>query len=202
MPVTCRGALAALSHRRYALPGPFSRRLVSTACFASDNTRGVLPQVLDAVVTANQEASVPSYGADAYTSAAVEAVRTFFGTSDAAVLPLVSGIASDALAIASAAGPLNTVYCHRVSHVHLWQCGATAFYTGGAQLKPLEGADGKICPQLLRQALAIDAAQAAAPYAHQPALLSITQPTEAGTLYTVDEITELASLAHEAGVNL
>ena len=194
-------AFSALRRCRRAAGSVRQRRtLVSSSCFASDNTRGVLPEVLDAVVEANREPSVPSYGSDGVTLAAVEAVRGFFDAPNAAVLPLVSGIASDALAIASAAGPLNTVYCHRVSHVHLWQCGATAFYTGGAQLRPLEGADGKICLLELEKALAVDAAQSGAPYAHQPALLSLTQPTEAGTLYTVEELTVLASLAHEHGL--
>jgi threonine aldolase len=188
------GVRAFTSNRDWA-----SRRVEST-CFASDNTRGVMPEILDALAAANVTPSVPSYGGDPLTEAATESVQNFLGAPGAVVLPMVSGIASDALGICSAAGALNMVYCHRVSHIHLWQCGATAFYTGGAVLHPLGGADGKICPDELARELARSTSQADAPYAHRASVLSLTQPTECGTLYTEEETAALSSLAHEHGL--
>ena len=177
-----------------------ARQLSTCSSFASDNTRGVLPEVMAALQQANVPRSCASYGADEYSAAAAAAVRDLFDAPDAYVLPTVSGIASDALAIASAAGPLDAVFCHRLSHIRLWQCGAVAFYSGGAPLQPLGGEDGKVCASELARALQSAAPLAAAPYAHRPSLLSLTQPTEAGTLYTGAELKALCALAHDHGL--
>lgn len=174
----------------------------TSCCFASDNTRGALPEVLAAVAAANGPASVPSYGADDLTAAAADAVIGFLGCHpDAAVLPAVSGIASDALGLTPYAQPCSAVYAHEISHVNLWQCGAVNFYTG-AMLETIAGAHGKIDPLLLQGLLASKSASRSAAYLPSAAVVSVTQPTEAGTVYSLEELREVCRIAHSHGVSV
>jgi threonine aldolase len=171
-----------------------------SCCFASDNTRGALPEVLAAVAEANAPASVPSYGADTLSARASTAVVDFLGCHPgAAVLPAVSGIASDALGLTPYAQPCSAVIAHEVSHVNLWQCGAVGFYTG-AMLETIGGDHGKINPALLEQMLSQRSSSAA--YSPSLEVVSVTQPTEAGTLYSLEELREICSIAHAHGVSV
>ena len=88
-------------------------------------------------MAANVPSAVPSYGADDLTAQAADAVREFLGChSGAAVVPTISGIASDALGLTPHAHPTTAVYVHEVSHLNLWQCGALGFYTVSATVAP------------------------------------------------------------------
>lgn len=168
-----------------------------TRCFfASDNVRGVLPEVMEALAEANRPGTTPSYGADPLTAEACAAVRRWLCVGDDAdVTPVVSGIASDGLALAPLVPPTGAVYCHRESHVYEWQANSTGFYTGGAMLFPLPGEGGKLTPAVLEAALSVPGTS----YRPDKSAVSITQPTECGTVYTPAEVAAIATVAHAAG---
>ncbi|MCS6815332.1 MAG: beta-eliminating lyase-related protein, partial [Cyanobacteria bacterium] len=104
------------------------------------------------------------------------------------------GSAANALALATVTPPYGAIYCHTDSHINLDECCAPEFYTGGAKLVPLPGDHGKITAADLATVLQ----QAGAGVVHhaQPATVSITQATEAGTVYTPTEIYQIAEVAH------
>ncbi len=200
---SCSRRLPAAAASRARLPCLYGRsRALSSVCFSSDNCRGALPEVLQAVVDANAPSSVPSYGADDLTTQAADAVRGWLGCHpEAAVVPTISGIASDVLGLTPYANPTTAVYVHEVSHMHLWQCGAAGFYTG-AMLKAIGGKHGKIDPAQLAEALAASTKARRAVYQPSAAVVSVTQPTEAGTLYTIEELKEICDIAHSHGVSV
>eukprot|EP01052_Picozoa_sp_SAG31_P023195 SAG31_NODE_1896_length_6964_cov_3.399854_3_plen_389_part_00 len=178
------------------------RRGVSHVSFQSDNCRGALPEVLAAVAEANGPSAVPSYGKDSLSAKAADAVRSFLGCHPrATVVPTISGIASDVLGLAPYARPTSAVVVHETSHLHLWQCGATAFYTG-AMVTPVGGAHGKVDREQLAAMLAASAEAGDAAYQPAATVVSVTQPTEAGTLYSVSELRDICEIAHHYGVSV
>jgi threonine aldolase len=166
--------------------------------FASDNGTGVAPEILAAIAAASQGVA-PAYGADAWSNRAAAQLADLFETDLAAFL-VASGTAANALALAALARPWEAVFCHEESHVHDDECGAPEFFTGGAKLVGIPGYDGKITPDGLRETLArFPRGLVKSP---QPATLTLSQVTEAGTLYTLDEIAALAEIAHAAGLSV
>ena len=111
---------------------------------------------------------------------------------------MATGTAANALAIAAVTPPWGVVYCHGESHIQVDECGAPEFFTGGAKLMPLEGADGKITPAAVEAVLV----EPGVVHSAQPACISISQVTEAGTVYKVDEIAALGALAKRCGLAL
>lgn len=163
--------------------------------FISDNTAGAAPEIIDAVIAANQAHATP-YGDDPLTAQATTAVREVFEAPEAAVFFVATGTAANALALASICPPWATIYCHRNSHIEEDECCAPEFFTGGAKLTLLGGENAKIDAAALRDALRNTAS--AGVHNAQPGALSITQATEAGTAYTPGEISELSAIAQEA----
>jgi threonine aldolase len=108
------------------------------------------------------------------------------------------GTAANALAIAAVTPPWGVVYCHTESHIQVDECGAPEFFTGGAKLMPLEGEDGKITPAAVEAVLV----EPGIVHSPQPACISISQATEAGTVYTVEEVGALGALARRRGLSL
>jgi len=166
--------------------------------FASDNVAGVAPEVIQALAEANR-GRVPSYGADAITRRLAARFAELFET-EVAMLPVGSGTAANALALASLVPPYGAVLCHREAHINMDECGAPEFFTGGAKLIDLEGNDGKLSAATLAEQLAIGDVG----YVHraQPAAVSITQSTELGTVYGPHEVREIAEVAHAHGLKL
>ena len=166
--------------------------------FASDNATGASPVVLAALAAAN-DGTAPAYGADLLTQRAEGLLRDIF-ECDCAVFLVPTGTAANALAIASLAPPWGAVFCHAESHVSDDECGAPEFFSGGAKLVDLPGALGKIAASTLREALALYPRGLVKQV--QPAVLSLAQATECGTIYTPAEIAELTAIAHAAGVGV
>jgi threonine aldolase len=166
--------------------------------FASDNATGASPEILAALVAAN-DGTAPAYGADRFTERAEALLRETFECDCTAFLT-PTGTAANALAIAALTPPWGAVFCHYDPHVSDDECGAPEFFSGGAKLVGLAGGIGKITAATLTEALALYprglVKQA------QPAALSFAQATEYGTVYTPAEIAELAALAHAAGVGV
>lgn len=166
--------------------------------FASDNASGASPEILAAVAAANDGAAMP-YGNDAITARMSEKLHAVFEAAPA-VFPVATGTAANSLCLAAMTPPWGAVYCHRESHINTDECGAPEMFTSGAKLMPLDGADGKLTPDTLEAALA----EAKPGFVHQvqPAVLSLTNATEAGTVYTPDEIAALAAIAHDHGLKV
>jgi threonine aldolase len=164
--------------------------------FSSDNGSGAAPQILAALSQANRGAS-PAYGADPWSRAAESKLAEVFETDLAAFL-VATGTAANALALAALTRPFDAVFCHEEAHVQDDECGAPEFFTHGAKLVGIPGTGGKITPEGLAEAL--DRHPRGVSKTVQPAALTLSQVTEAGTIYTLDEIATLAEIAHKAGV--
>ena len=164
--------------------------------FASDNVTAMAPEILAAIADANEGAAMP-YGEDPVTARVCESFNDLFET-ETTVFPVATGTAANVLGLSLMTPPYGAVYCHRAAHIAVDECGAPEFYTGGAKLVTLEGADGKLAAQELADAIG----GAGVVHHVQPAAVSVTQATEVGTLYQPDEISALADIAREHGLGL
>lgn len=167
---------------------------------ASDNVVGASHPVLEALISANAGAEA-AYGSDSLTAKAeVELARIF--EHEVSVFLVATGTAANALGLAALSPPWGAIFCHAESHVIDDECGAPEMFTDGAKLVGLPGVSGKILPHDLEDAIARYPKGVAK--ASQPAALSISQVTEAGTVYSLNEIAELTKVAqaHGLGVHL
>ena len=158
---------------------------------ASDNTGPALPQVMAALAGANT-GHVPSYGADDLSARATALVREVFEAPEAAVLFVATGTAANALALSTLAQPWQTVFCTPLAHIHTDECHAPEFFTGGAKLS-LVGRDDKMTPNDLRAA--IEGWALGDVHVSQRGPVSVTQVTEMGRLYTLEELAALSTVA-------
>ena len=165
--------------------------------FASDNAGPAHPSVIAALARAN-EGSAASYGAEAAMGRVTAALRALFEAPEAAVFLVATGTAANALALACLAPPWGAIYCHREAHVAVDECGAPEFYTGGAKLVLMDGAHGRIDPEDLAATLAGAAPRGV--HGVQNAALSLTNATEAGSVYTPAEIAALTAVARAHGM--
>jgi len=164
--------------------------------FASDNAAGVAPAILDALVRANAGFAI-AYGDDALTRRIERRFSEVF-ERDVAVFLVGTGTAANALALAHLSPPWGAVLCHSEAHAVVHECGAPEFFGGGLRLLGLDGEGGKLQPGAV--AAALDRHFGLRPHQMLPAVLSLTQASEAGTVYQIDEIATLAGLAHERGM--
>ena len=163
--------------------------------FKSDNTAAVSREILQAIERANTGPAV-AYGADRWSESLDRVFGEFFGT-EVRVFAVASGTAANSLAIATFCPPWGTVLTHAEAHIERDECGAPEFFTGGAKLSLISGAGAKILPADLAARLTWFE-----PHVHgvQPRMLSITQATERGAIYTPQEVGALAKIAHEHGM--
>ncbi len=166
--------------------------------FSSDNITGASRPVLDAIVSANAGAARP-YGHDDATSEATRRLCEIF-EREVAVFLVATGTGANALALASLAQPGMAIFCHEEAHVIEDECGAPEFFAGGAKLVGIPGAAGKVTPEALETML--ERFPRGVVRQVPPAALSLSQATEAGTLYTLAEIAALAGTAHAAGLGV
>ena len=152
--------------------------------FASDNTAPMAPAILDAIVKANS-GFARGYGNDDWTAGVERRLADVF-EREVAVFLVPTGTAANALALAQVTPPWGVVFCHAESHIATDECGAPEFFGGGLKLAGLPGGDGKIAPQTLQAALAGYGDHR--PHQMVAAALSLTQASEAGTIYRTDEI--------------
>ena len=160
--------------------------------FASDNTAPVAPAILDAMVAASR-GYARGYGNDDWTLAVERRMAEIF-EREVAVFLVPTGTAANALSLAQVTPPWGVVFCHAESHIVTDECGAPEFFGGGFKLAGLPGAGGKIAPPTLKAALAGYGGHS--PHQMLAAALSVTQATEAGTIYRTDEIATLGDIAH------
>ncbi|WP_323767823.1 threonine aldolase family protein [Marinovum sp.] len=163
--------------------------------FASDNTGPVHPRVMQALVQAN-EGHVPSYGSDDLTRAVETRIREVFEAPEAAVYLVATGTTANALALACLSRPWDTVFCTPEAHVQVDECNAPEFYTGGAKLTLVGKAD-RMTPPELDAALVHHGSGDV--HIAQSGPVTLTQVTENGRLYTLDELRALCDLARRHG---
>jgi threonine aldolase len=168
------------------------------ASFLSDNAAGVSPAILDAIAKANT-GDAPAYGDDAWTRALDTRFEDFFGRAVQCYL-VGTGTAANALALASLSPPWGAVFCHEEAHVAVDECGAPELFTGGAKLVALPGRGGKLTLDSLQRSFA--GFRTGDQHQAQPAAVSLSQSTEAGTVYRPDEIAAIAAWAHEQGLRV
>jgi threonine aldolase len=161
--------------------------------FASDNTAPVAPAILDAVVEASR-GYARGYGNDDWTQALERRLCEIFERDVAAFL-VPTGTAANALALAQVSPPWGVVFCHAESHIATDECGAPEFFGHGLKLAGLRGKAGKITADELQATLAGYGGHS--PHQVVPSALSITQASEAGTIYRTSEIESLAAIAHK-----
>ena len=163
--------------------------------FGSDNHSGVHPLILQAIEQANS-AYQPAYGDDDYTQQAIAVFKQHFG-SDAHVFFAFNGTGANVLCLKALTDSFNAIICPETAHINVDECGAPELITG-AKLLTVPTKDGKLRPDDVRKHLHGFGFQHHA----QPKVISISQVTELGTVYTPDEIRALAQLAHEYGLYL
>ena len=164
--------------------------------FASDNVAGACPEVLDAVLKANDGDSTP-YGNDQISADLQKKFSELF-EKDVIVFPTASGTAANALALATMTPSYGNIYCHKLSHINTDECGAPEFYTGGGKLVTLNGINGKITPEELDKAITGKGIV----HHTQPASVSITQVCETGEVYQLDEIKQISEVAHKHNLHM
>jgi threonine aldolase len=163
----------------------------------SDNAAGVAPEILAAVEAANTGSAL-AYGGDDLTAHLHEVVRRVFEHPTARVFPVTSGTAANSLALSAATPPWGAVLCHTSAHIITAEGGATSLFGGGAVMQGIEGDHGLIEPERLRAAL--EAVRWGDPHESQPSVLSLTVPSDHGTLYRPEQITALVAIARERGM--
>ncbi len=164
--------------------------------FASDNTSGAAPEIMAAILKAN-EGYERSYGAESAMERVTDLVREIFEAPDAVVHLVATGTAANALAIATHCPPWGGVFCHTHAHIAEDECGAPEFFSG-AKLVLVPGDHGKITPDTLAHALATTGQGGV--HGVQRGMLSLTNVTEAGTVYTPHEIATLTAQAKAYGL--
>ncbi len=163
---------------------------------ASDNYSGICPEALSALLEANQ-GDAPAYGNDAWTQRATDRFRELFET-DCEVFFVFNGTAANSLALAALCQSYHSVICHEIAHIETDECGGPEFASNGSKLLLAQGAQGKLDPANVER-LIIRRSDIHYP---KPKVISVTQATELGTVYTLDELRELRKLAHQYGLKM
>lgn len=164
--------------------------------FASDNAGPVHPQVMAALTDANADYA-SAYGGDDLTADVQAQIRDLFEAPEAMVHFVATGTAANVLALGTLTKPWQTIYCARHAHIQMDECNAPEFFAGGAKLTPVGHGD-KINPAQLRKRIAETGVLGV--HGAQRGPVSITNVTEYGQVYSLDEITEIKGVAKEFGL--
>jgi threonine aldolase len=159
--------------------------------FASDNYAGICPEAFAAMVEANHGHEV-SYGDDTWTDKASNLVRDVFET-DCEVFFVFNGTSANSLSLASLCQSYHSILCHELAHVEVAECGAPEFFANGTKVLLLPGAHAKIDPKSIARAVK----KRTDIHYPKPKALSLTQATELGTVYSLDELRAIHELARE-----
>lgn len=166
--------------------------------FASDNTAAIAPEILQGIARASEGFAL-GYGNDDLTRKVERRIGEIF-ERDAAVFFVTTGTAANALALAQVTPPWGAVLCHAESHIATDECGAPEFFGGALKLIGLQGEGCKLKPDVVRAAM--EKYSGHRPHQVNASSLSLTQATEAGTVYRVEEIAALSELAHARGLKV
>lgn len=165
--------------------------------FFSDNTATVCPEILEAIHAANHGLATP-YGEDEWTARLDGVLGAWFGAPVRA-FAVTTGTAANALALSTLSPPYGAIFAHQEAHIVTDECGAPGFFSGGAQLALLPGEHARLAHDTVARALAGHPHHI---HVVQPAVLTLTQATELGTVYRPAEVAGLAALAHRHGLKV
>ncbi len=164
--------------------------------FASDNYAGICPEAWQALAEANH-GHAPAYGDDPYTERASDLLREFFEI-DCEVFFTFNGTAANSLALASLCRSYHGVIAHQSSHVETDECGAPEFFSNGTKILLAPGEEGKLAPGSIRHLVH----KRQDIHYPKPRALSLSQPTELGTVYTPDELKDIWAAARDCELNI
>lgn len=157
--------------------------------FVSDNNSGIHPEILKSIERANS-GHVVAYGDDIYTTRAVSKVREHFG-DDVEVFFVLTGTAANVLGLSQITNTYNSIICAETAHINVDECGAPEKYSG-CKLLPVQTANGKLTIENIKKYIHGFEFE----HSSQPKVISISQPTELGTVYSIDETVKLSDYAH------
>lgn len=163
---------------------------------ASDNTAGICPESWAKLAEANA-GETSSYGEDQWTEQVCARIGEIFGR-ECEVFFVFNGTAANALALAQLCDSYQSILCHENAHIECDECGAPEFFTGGSKLVLVQGAQGKLDLASMRAALAKHREL----HSHKPGAISLTQSTELGTVYSLEELHRLAVFARDHGLRV
>jgi threonine aldolase len=166
--------------------------------FRSDNTGRAAPEILDALIAANSGTAL-GYGGDDWTAALQERFSELFETK-VRVFPVATGTAANALSLAALSPSWGLVFCSALAHINTSETNAAGFFGGGLKLVPVAGRDGRIDADELARSLA--AFQPGQTHRGQPAAVNLTQATDLGGVYRLDEVSAVAEAAKARGLKL
>ena len=164
--------------------------------FASDNYAGICPEAWAALTDANVGHEV-GYGNDTWTQKAADLIREVF-EKDCEVFFVFNGTSANSLSLAALCQSYHSVLCHELAHVEVAECGAPEFFANGSKLLLLGGANGKINPAEIDRAVH----KRSDIHYPKPRVLSLTQATEVGTIYSLAEVRELVGEARRFGLRV
>lgn len=162
--------------------------------FASDNTSGICPEAWEAMARANRDYAA-SYGDDVWTERASQQLREIFET-DCEVFFVFNGTAANALALASCCQSYHSVICHEQAHIQNDECGAPEFFSNGTKLLGAPGPQGKITPAVIEEL----ASKRTDIHYPKPRVVSLTQSTELGTVYQLNELEAIRETTRRLGL--
>jgi len=168
---------------------------MSKRSFASDNNAGVHPEIIEAIRSAN-DGHVIAYGSDPITARAMELFQKHFG-SDVAVYFVFGGTGANVLGLKAITQPHHAIFCADSAHINVDECGAPEKFTG-CKLITIPTPDGKLRVEQIKPLLHGIGIE----HHVQPHVISISQATEMGTVYTREELKTLADFAHDNGLLL
>lgn len=157
--------------------------------FASDNYAGICPEAWQALAEANQ-GHAPSYGDDIWTQKASDLLREVFET-DCEIFFVFNGTSANSLALASLCQSYHSILCHKTAHIETDECGAPEFFSNGTKVLLLDGENGKVSPESMEYMVQ----RRKDIHFPKPRVLSLTQATELGTVYSADELKTIGEMA-------
>src|SRR5258706_7023640 len=166
--------------------------------YRSDNTGGAAPQILEALVRANHDTAL-GYGADEWTANLQRRFSDLFETA-VRVFPVATGTAANAIALAALGPSWGIVYCSEAAHINTSEANAAGFFGGGLKLVPVAGNHGRIDPDTFSRTLA--SVMSGQLHRGQPAAVNLTQASDLGTVYPLDDIRAIADAAKRRGLKI
>lgn len=163
----------------------------------SDNSAAVAPEIIEAIVRANDGTAL-AYGGDEITERLQDRVREVFEHDGARIFPITSGTGGNALGLSALTPPWGAVVCHPTAHIVSNEPGSTSLFAGGAQMLHVGGDRYLIDPDELRSTLELFPWRD--PHNSQPSVVSVTQPTDFGSVYDLSHLAKLTTLAREHGM--
>ena len=158
--------------------------------FASDNHSGVHPNIMEALVNANIDYTM-AYGYDEFTKKSIKKFKEHFGNK-IEVFYVYNGTAANVLGLKTVTNSFNSIICPKTSHLNVHECCAPEKFTG-CKITTVDTKDGKLTiDRIVNDIKGFDDEHCA-----QPKIISITQPTELGTIYSINELKKLTRFAHE-----